>query len=189
MLCTCKNETTNIPPAWREHARVARWVLWELLTALPRVSKPSQGAPNTHCNYSFLLTAPAQHNCEACWGFATAGKDVKGGEKKKGAPAVLQDHEARLLHIIETTASWLAASVGGRAGMLADLSVVVDGTTVLERRGKLNLHPPRRLLCGISRDKFTRLGVGETNLIEVALSVGSGLSNIHAWRAAVWVWR
>lgn len=110
------NETTSKPSSctWQEHTRVARCVLWEVLTALPWASKPSRGDPNTHCNYSFLLTAPAQHNCEACWGFVTNGKDVK-RKKKKGAPAVLQDCIARLLHIIETAASWLAASVGVRA--------------------------------------------------------------------------
>lgn len=56
---------------YRKHTHTTWWILWEPLTALPWASNPSQGAPYTQCNYSFLLTAPAQHNWDGYGGFVT----------------------------------------------------------------------------------------------------------------------
>lgn len=71
--CTCKMKTLchSCCKVTGAHTYTIWRVLREPLTVLPWASNPSQGAPNTQCNYSFLLTAPAQHNWEGYWGFVT----------------------------------------------------------------------------------------------------------------------
>lgn len=163
----------------------ARFPLRELLTALPWASKPSGGAPNTHCNYSFSLTAPAQHNCEACWGFVTDGKDVK-GKKKKEIKRALSWAAGLSSEVItyHRDSAFLAGCVSWRAGE--------------DARGPLcfclpnnSFRATRQIELASTTTAFVQNILWQIRMTWTPLDKshwggaldGLGLSNIHAWRA------